>query len=333
MNSRPRLAIIGAGALTEGIYLPVLKESQLFDVACLVDINTAQASRLAEQYHIPRVLHNVHDIHREEIDAALIVLPNFLHASVTMDLLEKGIHVLVEKPMANSSQECERMNAKAQEKGVKLAVGLVRRFYPTTIFLKEAIEHHFFGKLISFDFEEGHVFEWKLQSDYLLSKEKAGGGVLMDTGVHMLDQLIYCMGVPETITYYDDNKGGVEADCRLEVTMAGNVKGKVAFSRIRKMRNSMILQFQYGRIEVGLNAHSELMVHFSNGIEIRNPLLQHGKVMTTKGAFIAQLNDFVTAIVSDTPCKVSGEEGIVSVKILEQCYAHRKSIHAIQPAF
>ena len=185
----------------------------------------------------------------------------------------------------------------------------------------------------SVGFEEGHVFEWKLQSDYLLSKEKAGGGVLMDTGIHMLDQLIYCIGIPKEVDYYDDNSGGVEADCTLKVTMEKGAKGTLSFSRIRPLRNSMILYFEHATLEVGLNAYSELTIRLNNGMTLNSPVVLEGNVLKNKNAFKAQLEDFSQSITSGHSCKVTGVEGIQAVQLVERCYTSRKSIHEIQTAF
>jgi predicted dehydrogenase len=95
----------------------------------------------------------------------------------------------------------------------------------------------------------------------------------------------------------------------------------------------MVLYFEHGSIEAGLHAHSEVIVHLAQGIEIRTPLLKQHQVINTKGAFAAQLSDFAEAIASDGTCKIDGKAGLASVKLLEQCYAQKKSINDIQPAF
>lgn len=333
MNQPLRLVIIGAGALTESVYLPVLKNSSLFQVTCLVDTNETQARKMAALYAIPHVLNDLNELNTEHADAALVVLPNFLHASAALSVMGKGIHVLVEKPMAIHSTECLAMIAKAESMKVSLAVGLVRRFYPTTEFLRDIVQHQSFGKLMSFDFQEGYVFDWKLQSDYLLSKNKAGGGVLVDTGIHLLDQLIYCIGVPSDLSYFDDNAGGVESECKLTVIMTGGVKGTIAFSRIRALRNTMKFNFEHAQVEVGLNAQSEVKITLANGITLNTPVLHEGQVIKNKGAFAAQLADFFRAITTGESSKIHGLEGLKSVQLVEQCYASRKSIHEIQTQF
>lgn len=335
MNKPCRLAIIGAGALTESIYLPVLKNSRFFHVSCLVDTNSVQAQKMAKLYNIPTLLQDVHEISKEDIDAALVVLPNFLHYSVSLSLIRKGIHVLVEKPMTNTVEESLLLIEAAKSANVRLAVGLVRRFYPVTSVLKGIVNNKTFGNLQSFDFEEGHVFEWKLQSDYLLSKHKAGGGVLMDTGVHTLDQLVHCIGFPDRVEYFDDSKGGVEADCLLKLEMADGVKGLVRFSRIRKLRNTMIFQFEKAKIEVGLNANSDLSITLNNISSVITAQVnsEDGSTFKNKDAFNAQLHDFGTAIREERSCRVNGEEGMLSIQLIDKCYASRKPIFDRQISF
>ena len=129
-----------------------------------------------------------------------------------IDLLQNEIHVLVEKPMALNSGDCQAMIESAKNAGVVLAVGLVRRFYHLERFVKQVIDSMLLGKIIKFDLREGVVFGWPVVSDSIFSKHNSGGGVLIDIGVHVLDLLLWWFGNYETVEYYDDSMGGVEAE-------------------------------------------------------------------------------------------------------------------------
>src|SRR6266536_3703994 len=88
----------------------------------------------------------------------------------------------------------------------------------------------------------GFVYNWPVASGFFFSKEQAGGGVLVDTGSHMLDLLLWWLGdVIDVVEYRDDSLGGVEAECWLSLvlqTPTGPVQGNIILSRLRKLRNT-----------------------------------------------------------------------------------------------
>src|ERR1043166_10057282 len=112
--SKIRLAIVGCGAVARIHHLPVIALSDQADVVVLVDKFLPYARQLAEHHHIPVVT----DDYREvigQVDAAIVTLPNYLHAPVTTELLENGIHVLVEKPMAIKQGNCTKLTKKEKK--------------------------------------------------------------------------------------------------------------------------------------------------------------------------------------------------------------------------
>ena len=103
-----RLAVVGCGAVARIHHLPSITASNRFELIALVDRYLPNAQKLGEEYGIPAAVEDYGEI-AAHIDAAIVALPNYLHATVSIDLLRRGIHVLVEKPMALSSRECETM--------------------------------------------------------------------------------------------------------------------------------------------------------------------------------------------------------------------------------
>src|SRR5262249_3465764 len=152
-----------------------------------------------------------------KVDAAIVALPNYLHAPVVIDLLRHGIHVLIEKPMALKVTDCDKMLEAASSAGTVLAVGLEYRFFNSSRFTKRALGNNLLGDIRSFDLRLGIIPTWPFATDYLLRKESAGGGVLADFGVHVLDLLLWWLGDYESVEYRDDAVGGVEAECELNL--------------------------------------------------------------------------------------------------------------------
>src|SRR5512134_121949 len=97
-SSRLRLAVVGCGAITTLHHLPAIALSDRVEAAALVDVDAARARTLAERFGVPEVADETGGL-TGHVDAAIVALPNSLHAPVSIDLLRRGIHVLVEKPM------------------------------------------------------------------------------------------------------------------------------------------------------------------------------------------------------------------------------------------
>lgn len=324
------VAIVGCGAIVEQQHLPSLIRRAGCRVTTLVERDQVRAEALAEQFDVPTVLTDYHDLIGSEVEAVIIGLPNFLHAPVSIELLEAGLHLLVEKPMALSVAECEAMLAAAAARQVTLAVGLMRRYAPAGRFARWAIESGFLGRIESFDFQNGFISTWPMKTDYLLRKEKAGGGVLMDLGVHTLDQLLWWLGDVESFEYYDDNYGGVEADCELRLTLSSGAQGVVTLSRTRDLRETAIIRGDRAELEVGL---------VRNTVSLRSPdgLLEiMGHALVDGGPSLPELRvadliaveheDFLQAIRTGRPVATPGTEARRSIALIEACYADRRPL-------
>jgi predicted dehydrogenase len=304
----------------------VVDETDLVDVTAFVDKDLSRAQAFARE----RGVQHAFEDYREVVgvaDAAVVALPHHLHAEVASHLLQSGVHVLVEKPMAMTSAECDRMIAAADEGGTTLAVGVARRFYDATRFVKRAIDQEWLGKVVSFDGCDGAIYSWPVASDFMFRRE-AGGGVLLDTGAHVLDRLVYWFGDPAEVHYRDDAFGGVEADCVLDVVMPGGARGHVELSRTRDLRNSWIIEFERGRIEVDTGFHPHVRMQLTGhpfGLD-GNVLRDDGREEEPLDCFARSFTDFVECLQTGRAPIGSGREGRRSVALMEECRRVRQPL-------
>jgi predicted dehydrogenase len=236
-----RIGIIGAGAVTELRHLPAAESCPEIQVSALVDKNLERARTLADRFGVTDVMADYHDLFGQ-VDGIINALPHCLHAPVTMEFLERGVSVLVEKPMALTVEEAEAMVKAANANGVALQVGHMLRFFNGARLLKQAIAEGWLGTLQCFSLESGFVYNWPVASGFFFSKQEAGGGVLVDLGSHMLDLLLWWLGdVVDIVEYRDDCLGGVEAECWLSLVIqspTGPVQGAVVLSRLRRLSDT-----------------------------------------------------------------------------------------------
>lgn len=320
---KPRLAIVGCGAVTEHVHLPVAKRSDRFRVAALVDKTLSRAKRLGARHDVPITAHDYREV-VDEMDAALLALPHHLHAPVAIDLLERGVHVLVEKPMAMTVRECDAMIETADRNGAVLAVGLVRRFYRSSLAVKWVLENDLVGEPVSFDVREGMVYRWHVASDFMFRRE-AGGGVLTDTGAHTLDLILWWLGDYETVEYRDDAMGGVEADCELRLQMKNGATGIVELSRTRALRNSFIIHGDRASLEIGTGFDAPVTLRTGDpDLRFTGDLrAEESEDLSMDDLFLLQLEDFGRAIVEQRAPFVPGREGRHAVRLIQACRAVR----------
>lgn len=220
------------------------------------------------------------------------------------------------------------MISAADDAELVLAVGLVRRFYPSSQFVKAAIEEGLIGDVRRFDFREGRVFDWPAASDSFFRKEISGGGVLIDTGAHVLDLVLWWLGDPGSVEYYDDAMGGIEADCELHLRYPSGIEGTVEMSRTRNLRNSCVLSGTRGTLEVGTGFDSPVRMKLKgHDMVLSGHLSRDGAVPSMfLEAYWRQLDDFAIAVLNGRVPLVPGLEGKRSIALIEDCYAARRPL-------
>ena len=328
-----KLAIVGCGAVAEFFHLPASKLAEKVEVVLLADAASGRAEQLAKRFNIPKVTSDYREV-VGQADAALVALPNYLHAPVTIDLLRQGLHVLVEKPMAMTPHECDEMIAAAEAERACLSVGLVRRFYEASRYVKQIVEGGLLGEIREFDFREGGVFKWGGAAPSMFKREVTGGGVLADIGAHALDLLLWWLGDYASVEYYDDAMGGLEADCEVFLRMRGGATGAVELSRTRDLRNTCVIRGELGSIEVECEFDPQVRLTtngsglvLSGKIEnrgVRKRVVQNG--WPVLDAFRCQLDDFADAALNRRAPLVPGTEGRRAVELISACYAAKQPL-------
>jgi predicted dehydrogenase len=319
--------MIGCGMQGELRHLPAVAQSDHFEASVLVDKSPARAQKLAQKYNVPTVLDDFRDV-AGRVDAALVVLPNYLHGPVAAELLRQGIHVLVEKPMALNIKQCDEMLDAARANNKTLAVGMDFRFPHTSQLTQRILHDRVLGTVIDFDLRMGqNLSSISVESDYLLRKETAGGGVLMDLAVHALDLVLWWLGDYEHVQYYDDSMGGVEANCELHLRLRSGAVGVVESSRVRRLRNTCIIKGDRATLEVGLwDLVGQLRLEFRDQktcLSAENTRLAD----IWPEVFCRQLDDFGDSIIKPRAPFVPGTEGRRSIELIEDCYGSRKQLH------
>jgi predicted dehydrogenase len=330
-TSKVRVAVVGCGAVAQIHHLPAIVASDRVEAAVLVDADEKRARALAERFGVPEVATDFRVL-PGKVEAAVVALPNSLHAPVSSELLRRGVHVLVEKPMAMSVRECDEMIDAARAGRAVLAVGLDFRFFDASVFVRDLLRDGLLGSIRRFDLRQGVIPRWPFATDFLLKKEMAGGGVLADFGVHVLDLLLWWLGDLSVVEYRDDALGGVESDCEMVLSGGADgsgVTGAVEISRTRNLRNTCIFEGERATLEAGIwDSDPELRLSIA-GSEVA--LAGRARREASGGlnfadVFVRQIDDFARAIRLRREPLVSGAEGRRSQALIEACYECRQPL-------
>jgi predicted dehydrogenase len=184
-----RYAVIGLGHIAQVAVLPAFahaKESSV--LTALVSDDDKKLSELRDRYNVPHTFrYEQIDDCFDVVDAVYIALPNSMHADYTVRAAEAGVHVLCEKPMAVTVQECERMIAAAREHDVRLMVAYRLHFEHVNLRAIALVEHGAIGEPKLFN----STFSMRVRPGDIRTSRKLGGGTLYDIGVYCINAARY----------------------------------------------------------------------------------------------------------------------------------------------
>lgn len=195
MTQQLKTALVGIGKVTDmhARALAKLKESA-FTAVC--SRNREKAEAFAGKYHIRAYTDVAEMVSREHIDVVVICTPHPNHREPTIAALEAGAHVLIEKPLASSLEDCDAMIEASRRCGKQIGVVCQRRWYRPAMRVKEAIDA---GKIGEPVFGTVNMLGWRDEAYYASDPWRGtwkgeGGGVLVNQAPHQLDMLQWFMG-------------------------------------------------------------------------------------------------------------------------------------------
>jgi predicted dehydrogenase len=188
-----RYGIIGYGYFAEKAIAPAIMQAARSELVAVQKRSMSAAKEKAAALNIPLAFESPGSlVTSDEIDAVVIASANALHCGETVLAAEAGKHVLVEKPMALSVDEAERMIASCRANGVKLMVGHMVRLSPLVTRIRQLLGEGKFGTVVRAHAE--FYFDGNLsQRRWLTDRALAGGGPVFDVGVHCIDTLRYVL--------------------------------------------------------------------------------------------------------------------------------------------
>ncbi|MBA5726962.1 Gfo/Idh/MocA family protein [Bombella mellum] len=339
LNDGPRkfgYAIVGLGKYAVNQILPAFAECEYAKVTALVSGDLDKARRLGQHYGIDEshlyTYDNFDKIAQDpEVDAVYIILPNSLHADFTERAFRAGKHVLCEKPMAVTVEECQRMIAAGKKAGKKLMIGYRCHFDPVT---QKAIElaRSSIGKPQIITTDNGDntdptdpTYQWRL------TRSLSGGGALMDLGIYGVNGSRYML-----------NEDPIEVQATImppSDPMFREIDETIVW--IMKYRSGAVA---HGSASFNVNAMSRFNLQGTDASLRMDPATSYwcnsvshctsGDTHTWStpmftipalNQFSAQLDHLAISVANNTPLAATGEEGMQDVRLIQAMYQSANS--------
>jgi len=262
-----RMAIIGFGVMGQN-HFRVLEEMDGVDVVSVCDSNVTESFGVKLYQDVDTMLSN------ESIDAAILAVPTFLHKDIGLKVIEKGIDLLIEKPIAANSADGRELRDWAVRHNVKLVVGYIERYNPVVVAIKNEVA----GK---------EIFSVNITRIGPIPPRISDVGVLTDLSVHDIDLIRYITGREiEEIKIFKSQKiqHHHEDNAIIAIRLQNNIVGNITTNWLTPFKKRVIEvstadeYFEADLIDQTLNAYSSSKyIDISHSYVVRNCFVRKGE--------------------------------------------------------
>jgi predicted dehydrogenase len=226
-----RFAVIGCGTAARKIHLPALRDAGA-EVTVFASRSRASAESLRDAWASGDVVDRWEDaVTHPDVDAVLIATPNAHHCEVTLGAVAAGRHVLVDKPMACSTADADAMIDAADERGVYLVPFQNTRFAAPFVAAQRCVAAGRIGEVAGFRAAFGHggPQDWAARAEWFFDAALAGGGCLMDLGVHVIDlvRAVTAEDIVAVSATCNGRRGDVETDAQVLARLDNGAIGTI----------------------------------------------------------------------------------------------------------
>ncbi|WP_338785957.1 Gfo/Idh/MocA family oxidoreductase [Metabacillus sp. FJAT-53654] len=222
-----RVGLIGTGGISH-LHVSQLAELENATIVAVADPNSINRETLINRYNLENITSfddHLDMLENIPLDAVLICSPHTLHFQQVVDAINHNCHVLIEKPMACSLEEAEQLIDMAKNANKVLQVSYQRHFEPAFLYIREAISNGEIGNLTSVTASLYQDWKHLTVGTWRQNPSLSGGGMLMDSGSHIIDVLLWTTGLKpiEVESKLEQHHTPVEQDSFTSIRFENNV--------------------------------------------------------------------------------------------------------------
>jgi predicted dehydrogenase len=315
-----KFAIIGAGAISQAYAQAfqsiAFKSYHEAEVVGVADVREEAAFSLAEVLNCPSFDSYTALSDACELDAVLVCTPPASHPEICHHFIDRGVHVLCEKPFAVSSREATGVVDAAKKKGVTITMASKFRYVEDVIKARQIVDSGILGDIVLF--ENAFTARVGMANRWNSDRSVSGGGVLIDNGTHSFDIARYFLGPLAEVQVMEGKRSqglSVEETVRIFVRSQKGVIGNIdlSWSINKELDRYISIYGSRGTVVVGWK---EAKYHQSSSSE----WVVFGSGYDKVGAFRNQLQNFTRAIRGEEKLLINGTDAVASVEVVEAAY-------------
>ncbi|BBO33011.1 Gfo/Idh/MocA family protein [Lacipirellula parvula] len=310
-----RFGLVGAGAIAQA-YAQAFTQTTAAKLVAVADSRREAAEKMADAAQCQAFTDAESMADAVELDAVLVCTPPSTHREICCALLERGIHVLCEKPLAISSVDAEAMIAAAEARGLHFTMASKFRYVADVQKAKELIANGTIGEVVLFE----NVFTGRvdMSTRWNSNPEIAGGGVLIDNGTHSVDVARFCLGELAEVQAMEGNRIQllpVEDTAKMFIRSRKGVLGSIdlSWSVSKELPYFIAVYGSEGTILVGWRESK-----FRRAGDAEWTVFGAG--YDKFAAFRGQIENFAGVVRGEESLVVTPEDALASVQVIEAAY-------------
>ncbi len=310
-----RFALIGTGGIAQ-TYAQAFQTSECCRLVAVADVRKESADAFAEPFGAKSYGDYKTLAENETVDAVIVSTPPDSHPEIAMFFMNRGVHVLCEKPLCLSAAEAREMLDCAEKTGVRFTMASKFRYVEDAVKAKAMVASGILGEIVQF--ENAFTAIVDMSRRWNSDKQASGGGVLIDNGTHSVDIIRYFLGAIEEVL-------AVETGATQNLAVDENVKMLV------KTRNGVTASVD---LTWGINKELPyfISIYGTNGslhigwreskykLNSNPDWTQFGKGYDKVQAFRAKIENFARAVRGEEDLLIKPEDALASVEVIEAAY-------------
>jgi len=320
-KKKVRYAVVGLGHIAQVAVLPAFENTKNSELVAIVSDDPTKRRELSEKYSLPHA-YSYDDYDRclesGQIDAVYIALPNHMHREYTVRAARAGLHVLCEKPMAVTEDECEEMIEACRERGVKLMIAYRLHVEEANMKAVEIVQSGQIGEPRIFN----SLFNMQVKEGDIRLKADTGGGTLYDIGIYCINAARYLFqDEPTEVVAFSANSGDGrfrEVDEMTSAIMRFPKERLATFTSSFGAADVSMYQIAGTKGDLRVDPAYEYAGKLSHRLTIDG--VTKKKTFAKRDQFGAEITYFSNCILKDTDPEPSGEEGLADVRIIRALY-------------
>ncbi len=324
MSDKLNIGIIGVGGIAQVVHLPILSKFSNVKIGGISELNKSRLNTIANKYGITNKYQDYRQLLDDKsIDAVIIATPTDTHHNIALDCVSAGKNILIEKPIARNYTEAEEIITKADAAGVKVMVGMNLRFRPDAMLLRSLINSGDLGKI--FYVRCRWIRKQSSNQAWFMKREQAGGGVIIDLGIVLLDLVLWLMGYRAvksvSVQKFYSETTNVEDSAVGLIRLSGEsaINFEASWS-LQSEKDSFQLSAFCEKGNIHLNPLRAFRKIGDNEIDY-TPTSGFSDKNMFKKSYENELKHFITSIHNDSlPLISSGKEALLRMNLLEGIY-------------